>query len=310
VHGEFVQRAGDHINKKYGCPKCSKQGYSKAEQEISSFIASLGFIVENNNKSILKNLELDIVIPEKKIAIEYNGLYWHSEQAGKATNYHLNKTISANSAGYRLIHIFEDEWSNKKDIVKNRLTHILGVSSTSIYARKLDIREVSSMDARNFFNAHHLQGMVNSRHYLGLFEGNELVSCMSFSPVRFEDKENGFELMRFASSKNVVGGFSRLLKNFLKSHPEIKYLVSYADKRWSEGSVYEVNGFNRVSDSKPGYFWCNSRGDRFNRVLFQKHKLQNKLTSFDSNKTEKQNCIDNGYFRVFDCGTSKWVLPI
>ena len=262
------------------------------------------------DRTIIKPLELDIVIPELKIAIEYNGLYWHSEQAGKDKGYHLNKLNLANKAGYRLIQIFEDEWINKRSIVESKLRHILGKDTdTKVFARKLTVSTVSSKEATTFFDTHHVQGGCSASKHYGLFNGDVLVACISFGVNRFT-KEGGIELIRYATSCNVVGGFSKLMKHFQRQNPEVKSLTSYSDRRWSEGDVYEKNGFTLEGVSQPSYFYANNEGVRYNRVLFQKHKLEKKLTTFDPSKTEVENMLANGYFRVFDCGTHKWVLEL
>jgi hypothetical protein len=309
-HGDFIlDKANYHyLGHKQGCPKCSMAGTSKQEQEVVSFIKSLGLTIIEGDRSIIKPFELDIVIPELKIAIEYNGLYWHSEQAGKDKNYHLSKLKLATEVGYRLIQIFEDEWVNNTSIVKSRLSHILGKGSLNkVFARKLTVSSISVKEANSFFEKHHIQGKCAARLAYGLFNNTELVAAISFGANRFT-KEKELELIRFATSVNVVGGFSKLLSFFFKQNPEIKNLTSYSDRRWSVGNVYEKNGFKYAGSSQPGYFYANNEGIRINRVTFQKHKLSSILKVFDPDKSEVENVIANGYFRIFDCGMDKWTL--
>jgi G:T-mismatch repair DNA endonuclease (very short patch repair protein) len=63
------------------------------EREVYEFILSLyNKEIIRNDRTVLNGKELDIYLPDYNLAIEFNGLYWHSEDyVGK--NYHLNKTI-------------------------------------------------------------------------------------------------------------------------------------------------------------------------------------------------------------------------
>lgn len=312
IHGDFtVDKASYHyLGHKVGCLKCSMSGTSKQEQALAEFVTSLGFSPIFNDRKLIAPLELDIVLPELNIAIEYNGLYWHSEQAGKNREYHLNKTKAVESKGYRLIQIFEDEWVLKTDIVKARLTHILGkATQRRMFARKLESKKITTKEANEFFEKNHIQGKCTARLAYGLFDKEELVAAISFGANRFT-KEKELELIRFSTSANIVGGFSKLMSLFKKENPEVKSLTSYSDKRWSVGGVYEKNGFTYAGSSQPGYFYANQEGIRINRVKMQKHKLATELKVFDPSKTEVENVIANGYFRIFDCGMDKWVMSL
>jgi hypothetical protein len=304
-HGSFWQTPASHLEG-VGCPSCANL-VSTPEIEIGDFIKSLGFDIVTNSRTLLGNgKELDIFIPGKNLAIEFNGLWWHGE-IHKPKRYHLDKLEAATKAGIRLISIFEDEWISKKEIVKTRLSHILGVSSKTLYARKLDVNYLRSQEASPFFQTTHIQGPTQSSIYIGLYDNAELVACMSFGKSRFEKREGLVELLRFSSIGSVVGGFSRLLKRFLLDNPNIVSVVSYSDKRWSLGEVYSKNGFSKVGSSEPGYFWC-KKHTRYGRQSFQKHKLPGALEVFDPAKTEVENCKANGYYRIFDCGMDKWEL--
>jgi hypothetical protein len=124
--------------------------YSSVEDEIIEWLKSLDVDnIEKGNKSILGVKELDIYLPDYKIAIEYNGLYWHSELKGRDRNYHLNKTLECDKQGIELIHIFEDEWIEKSDIIKSIIKGKLGLSS-KIYARKCELKELQSNKCKDF----------------------------------------------------------------------------------------------------------------------------------------------------------------
>jgi len=301
IHGEFKQLPYDHLSEKKK-KKCSLL-YNKSENEVKEYIKSLNFSIIENNRTLISPFELDIYIPSKKIAIEYDGLYWHSELY-KDKNYHLNKTELAKSKGVKLIHIFEDEWLNKKNIVKSRLKNILGLTETKIYGRKCEIKEISIKISKDFFNNNHLQGYANSSIKIGLYYNNNLISMMLFSKPRLGigGKYNGYELTRFCNKLDttVVGGASKLLKYFIKKYNPNK-IISYADIRWSNGELYNTIGFNKIRINKPNYWYIVDK-NRKHRFGFRKSKL--KKMGYDvENKTEKEIMNSKNIYRIYDCGT-------
>ena len=291
------------------CPTCHPymDASSGAEHEISNFIQTICQNVVENDRTVLNGKELDIYIPEKKLAFEYDGLFWHSEENGKDKNYHTNKTNECERQGIQLIHIFENEWLNKQDIVKSRIKNLLGVYDKTIYARKCEVKEVSSNESFEFQNQNHIQGGVHSSVNLGLYFDNELVSLMTFAKPRFSKKYE-WELVRFCNKLgyHVPGGASKLLKHFERNYNP-KSLVSYADRRWSKGNLYEKLGFKLNSISSPNYWYFNDDRILESRVKYQKHKLKNMLPIFDESKSEVENMKDNGYNRIFDCGNLVYV---
>jgi hypothetical protein len=309
-HGVFEQVPLSHLIG-YNCKKCSNNGYSNQEKEIAEYIKSLGIKIEENNISILNGKELDIYIPSHNLAIEYNGLYWHSEQFID-DNYHLNKTELCESKGIKLIHIFEDEWLYKQDIVKSRIKNILGISDNKIYARKCEIKSINYSESSKFLNKNHIQKTSKSKINIGLYYNNELVSLITFGSVRkimgnksITDK---YELLRFCNKldTNVIGGASKLLNYFIKNYNP-KEIISYADRRWSNGNLYEKLGFEFVHNSKPNYWYIN---DNVREYRFKYRKSELVKDGFDSKKTEKEIMFDRGVLRIYDCGNKKYKLII
>jgi hypothetical protein len=189
-----------------------------------------------NDRKILNGLELDIYIPNKKIAIEFDGIYYHSELSGnKNKNYHLNKTKICLEKNIQLIHILEDEWINKQSIVKFRLENVLIKRKEKVYyARKCIVKELTRKQKNKFLNNYHLQGTINSTINLGLFKDNELISVISLGKLRkslgSNSKRGEYELLRYATSKLVIGGFAKLIKHFIKKY-EVKKIITYADRK-------------------------------------------------------------------------------
>lgn len=306
---EFDYKWNNSKNLKYACPHCHPYYRSRGEEEIANFIKSLNVDALLNDRILLKdavNSELDVYIPSRNLAIEFNGLYWHSEAQGKDRYYHLDKTIACAEQGTQLIHIFEDEWENKQQIVKARLRHLLRATKYKIQARKCEIKEVANIVSSKFLNKYHLQGAINAPINLGLFYRNRLVALMSFGKPRF-NKNYKYELLRYCTIANfsILGGAGKLLNYFIRRYDGS--IISYADRRWSNGGLYKKIGFKELKPSQPAYFYVNEDG-RHNRVKFQKHKLQDKLNNYDPNLSESENMYQNGYNRIWDCGNLVFAL--
>ena len=273
---------------------------SSLEKEIANYINIEN--IQTNTRKIIPPLELDIYLPDYNLAIEYNGLYWHSLHN---KDYHLNKTEKCAEKGIQLLHIFESEWldSTKRDIWKSIISNKLGRNNT-IYARKTEIKEITdNKQIKEFLDNNHLQCFVGSSIKLGLFYSDELVSLMMFGKSRFSKKYE-WEMIRFCNKKflSVVGGASKLYKYFVRNYKP-KSVVSYADRRYSDGGLYRQLGFELSHNSDPNYWYFkNNEFVLYNRIHFQKHKLSLLLEKFDSNITEVENMTENGYLRIFDCG--------
>lgn len=291
----------------HGCP-FHNLNYSINEDKIYEHIKTLYSNTIANDRKILKGYELDIYIPERKIAIEYNGLYWHSELK-KDKNYHLNKTIECEKQGIRLIHIFEDEWLYKSEIWKSMLNNILGLTKNKVQARKCTIREAYSQEAIKFLNENHIQGWCPSQIKLGLYYNNELMSIMTFGKSRhfIGNGETEYELLRFCNKLNttVIGGASKLFNYFVKTYNP-NSIISYADRRWSNGNLYNVLGFEFIHNSKPNYYYIIGT-NRKNRFNFRKSILVKKYNC-PKNMSEKEFCRQQKWYRIYDCGTKvyKW----
>jgi hypothetical protein len=298
------------------CPICNPNVLSQPEEDLYIFLTS---IIDNkeiyrNNRQQISPLELDIYIPSKNLAIEFNGIKWHSEVFGqKDKNYHLNKTKMCEQNGIKLIHIFENEWINKQEIIKSIIKSNLNLYDKIIYARKCEIREINSKEKDLFLINNHLQGKdISSKRY-GLYYENELVSVMTFSKSRFNKKVE-WEMTRFANKLNakIIGGASKLFGHFLKEiNPNS--VISYSDKRYFNGSLYQKLGFSFLGDTNPNYFYFNDNDDYlklFNRISFQKHKLTKLLENYNNKLTEWENMQLNGYDRIFDCGNKKFIWNI
>lgn len=301
-HGEFWQTPNAHLVGK-GCQICGNGNRSSVfEKEISDFLKSNDVKVETTNREILHGDEIDILLPEYGVGIECDGIYWHSEKF-KNKNYHLNKTLKCQEKGIRLIHIFEDEWESKKEVWKSTLLNIIHKNQNKIYARKCKIKEISGSESKLFLDENHLQGNCASSINLGLFYNDILISLMTFRKSRhfIGNGKHQWELTRFCSAKNleVVGAASKLLHYFIKNYSP-KNIVSYADRRWSVGNLYECLGFKKYNVSPPNYYYLinNKRKGRFS---FRKSVLVKKYNC-PENMSEHEFCLSQHWYRIYDCG--------
>ena len=280
---------------------------SSIETELLDFLKSYNIDTIHHDRSVLSGAEIDIYIPSLRLAIECDGIYWHSEIAGGKTNkYHSDKTQGCLDKNIQLLHIWDWEWRCRKEIVKSIVLNKIG-KSNRIYARKCEIKEISNHEKSIFLAENHIQGDDTSSIRIGLFHNNELVSLMTFVKSRY-DKKYQYELSRFCNllNTNLIGGASKMFKFFIKNYG-INSVVTYSDKRLFSGTVYENIGMKRLNDTPPGYhYFHKNNGVPLNRTHFQKHKLSKVLPVFDSTLSEWQNMQINGYDRIWDCGHFKF----
>ena len=291
---------------------------------INSFTSSgkemkmIKFIKENydgeiieNSRNIITPHELDIYLPELNLAFEFNGVYWHNELY-KEKNYHLNKTETCLEKGIKLIHVWEDDWNNKQDIVKSMILNKLVKTPNKIFARKCVVKEISDTKlVRNFLIKNHIQGIVGSTIKLGLFYEKELVSLLTLGKKRkfmnsSSKSEGEYELLRFCNklNTNVVGGASKLFKYFIRNY-SFTEITTYADRSHSQGNLYEKLGFNFLHKTEPNYYYVID-GVRKHRFGFRKDFLIKE--GFDPNKTEHEIMLERKIYRIFDSGSLKYNL--
>lgn len=108
------------------CNQCNTSIGSNGEQEVYNYIYSFykGEISRSNRK-LISPYEIDMILHDIKICIEFNGDYWHSININDDKLYHLNKTILCKEMGYDLLQIKEFEWNNNKDEIKRKLFNII-----------------------------------------------------------------------------------------------------------------------------------------------------------------------------------------
>ena len=314
-HGEFYPTASNHIRGS-GCPRCSSN-ISKGQLEVGNFLSEIGvtYVPEFRLKSGKK---LDFYCPERKVGIEYNGLYFHSSKsrltldkiAGVPDYYHASKSREASEEGILVVHIWEDEWRNRQQVVKSLLASKLGKSSgLRVFARNCEVVVLSVPDMASFLEENHMLG--HGRPFkirLGLSHLGKIVAVLCADAANRPPGE--IEITRYATNVQVPGGFSKLLSRLkILCTGEYSRIVSFSEIRLSDGSMYEKTGFRLDGVSPPSYTY--TKGSiRENKRGFQRSKLEEKLQVFNPELSERDNCEINGWFPIFDCGKKRWVIDL
>ena len=284
------------------CYPISENTSIKEKELLRFFYENYKGVISQNYKD---GIEIDIYLPELKLGFEFNGLYWHSETF-KDKKYHLDKTNYFKEKGIRIVHIWEDDWNNKNEIIKSQIKNLLGLTENKIFARKCKIKKLIETD---FLNMNHIQGNVNSIIKIGLYYNDVLVSVMTFDQFEGRKKmeKNEWNLSRFCNKLNtsVIGGASRLFKYFIKTYNPSR-IISYADKSWSSGNLYYTLGFELNSQTKPDYKYI-INGIRENKTKYKKSKL---IKEGFFSGTEKEIMQNLDYKRIYDCGKIKFEINL
>lgn len=303
------------------CPQCNPHSVSKQEIEVRDWVESLGFKTEKYKLPSIKTScrTLDINVLGKNLAIEFNGLWWHSLERLKESRpdmsdaeisrLHYVKMKMANEQSLRLVTIFSHEWENREFQVKNFLKSTLGIYETKIAGRNTEVKTIDKKIGKEFIENNHIQGAKKTALiYFGLFSENKLVGVLSLGKHHRGGKVGDIVLDRlcFADGILVQGGASKLFKTAIDWTRNQKYsrIVSWSDNRWSEGKVYEKMGFVMEKESKPDFIYYKSG------KVYSKQSL--KLTKKEKLLKQKEKDLrsEEGYLKVFDCGKKRWVFNL
>lgn len=295
-HGVFKQSPQHHLSG-CGCPKCSTFGPSKPEIELFDFIKAIAPDTIQSDRTTLKGKEIDILVPSKNIGFEFNGLYWHSEATDTPMRYHQDKSDYAAKAGVRLIHIFEDEWRDKRAWCESHIRNTLNVPATVIYARKCQIElSDTASDAREFLEVNHIQGFRGGRSIVLRYQGEIVAAAVIAKTAGGET-----ELARWCVRLNtrVVGGFQKVMAHIPSG------TISFCDSGKYDGAGYLAAGWVKASEGTPSYHYTNFI-DRKGRQMFQKHKL---LARGATGNNEVELAASEGFYRIGGLRQLKFIKP-
>lgn len=257
-----------------------------------------------NIKKVISPYELDIYIPSKNIAIECNGVRWHSTWYNDDRNRHVRKWRLCKELGIQLISIWEDWIINKPQIVESLILSKLGIYKQRVGARKCSIIEVTNAESDEFLIQNHIQGTCKSSIRYGLIYQDQLISLMCFAKTK-----EGYELVRFCNKLNcqVVGGASRLFNHFLNSFPNER-VISFSSNDISDGNLYIQLGFKSNYHLNHCYWYITRDLTRYHRRAFSKDTIVKKgIRPNKEGWTEDEVTRELKLFKIWDSGQLKWI---
>lgn len=285
-----------------GCPECA-HNISRGEIALAEYIRSLGFNIETRNRSVLGGQELDIFVPNKSVAFEFNGVYWHSE-IYREKDYHYNKYAKCREQGIRLIQVWEDDWENSQTLIKRMVDQSLNVPYDELSTANIRVGSLSENDGHTFLNQNHLQGTIYGGIFYGLFDKDE---CISVLNVRFEE-ERGY-ITRYATSKTIPEGFTTLLK-YVEQASNVNEFYTFSDNQNDDGELYARAGFVQNALLPPSYTY-DYKGRRENTWNFRKSRFETDPNLlYEEGLSESELAELNGIHRVYDSGKIRWVKRV
>jgi G:T-mismatch repair DNA endonuclease (very short patch repair protein) len=320
-HGIFEQTPTNHLSGKQGCTKCNHTK-SAPEDAIAAFLARFT-TVEQRNRTLIAPKEVDIYLPEHKLAVEFCGMYWHShgdrDDERKNKKRHIEKHKACEARGVRLLTIYETEWTERPETIKRLLRNAIGKSRGKLMARKCRLAKTTVQEARAFYEKYHPQGGSGNGEHYGLYHNDKLVACMRFT---FGNNDRGhgakvrqWTLSRYATRLPVAGAASKLFKAFLSEHKpsEVK---SFSDNRLFGGGMYEQLGFVLEEEVPADYqVWSLKAGLRpkphYQRRLLparlREHGVDEPFDPKTDDRTEAEMTYMMGARRIYDCGKKRWL---
>ena len=319
-HGLFTQSPVNHLAGKIGCTKCNHMK-SKGEDAVFNFISNYT-TAKQRDRTVLAPKELDIYMPDHKLAVEYCGDYWHSlgslEEVRTKKQAHHEKYTVCKALGIRLLTVYESEWLTREHALRRLIRNALGKGRGRLMARKCELKKTDLSEARGFYERYHPQGGDGSGEHYGLYWKGKLVACMRFT-FGANDRGAGqprvWTLTRYATRVTVSGGASRLFKAFIAEQQPAE-VKSFSDNRYFEGGMYAQLGFMLEEETGPDYqVWSPKIGLRpkahYQRRNIPKRLLEHGMSeSFDPEtdpRSESEMTFLMGCRRLYDCGKKRWV---
>lgn len=306
------------------CPYCGEEPTGTYCNRVSLPVHEIqqlypNFTLSNYRPDWMNGLELDLYDPVSKTALEYHGVKWHCGELDRGLQKTKADLCEAN--GVHLIQLYDTEWLQKKDIVKDKLDAIFHKDMRRLFARKLKVMDITGgREIRPFLDRNHIQGYAAHHWAVGLWNGLELVAVCTFKygtglsmGGQRENTQKYWELNRYATKLgySVVGGLSRCVKAFFRSHPEVEEVFSFADRRWTSTvrSAYSSSGFVEVERAAPNYQYTdrNPMHELKNKQHYRKcHIAKEHPEVYSDEKTEKQMAMELGMYQIWDAGKIKY----
>ena len=321
-HGTWEAVVKDRVGKKSGCPSCA-HSVSQPELDLKSFLESFDFTVKPRVTNILPSRqEIDLYLPDRNFGIEFNGLYWHSEEQGKGRNYHQDKYLAAKAAGVQLLQIWEDDWRDRKPVILRALAHKLGVTdklaelypelettTSKVFARKTQVVMLGTSQAKAFLEFNHIQGFVSGSYYLGLQDADNVLRAVLVLKKEPGTNDKTLNIVRYATAGSVTGGFTKLLKYAIRAY-EPDDFITFADHAISDGGLYESNGFVVDKILPPDYMYV-VKGERKHKFGYRLKRFKNDPELlWDEGFSERQLAQLNNIPRIWDAGKTRYRFTV
>lgn len=318
-------------------PKTAKRYQMRLTEMVQALVP--GSTVLSDDHTILPSgKELDIVVPDHHLAIEFNDIFSHSEQAvferhakPRPHSYHASKTREASSQGYQLVHVWEDAWLHRRKIVLRALAHRLHavdrlpdvlpdinpLACQRLYARNLTARRIHGGVARRFWQDNHLQGPVHCTVNVGLYDQDGVLRALlgvgrKNHGSRVSLPDGTWDIQRYATLGVIVGGFTKLLAHAETLIP-VDTWTSWSDDDISDGGMYQAAGFVVDKRQAPSYSYVGrkTRWECVHRSTYTKQRFINDPDlTYQSGQTEHEAALANKLYRIYDAGKTRWIKTV
>lgn len=276
---------------------------SQGEREVREFLEQLTSDSWAPNTTIIAPKHIDCYNMSRHIGVEFHGIFWHSSRY-KTPDAHVTKWQMCRDAGIRLYTIFDDEWESRRIQIQSFLSAQLGFYERRIHGRQCEVREISSRDVCEYVNLWHIQPLRRASKGLGLFYQDVCVGLISFGPHHRMSNVWSLSRLCFAPSTHVSGGVSKLL-SALKTYLTVRgvrSIVTWSDHRWSDGTTYAHTGWILDGTIRPDYSYV------VGRVRVPKQDATKRKLGCPDTMTEQAFCTQQGWYRIWDCGKTRWRL--
>lgn len=329
-----------------GCPDCSPIGSSAGEQALRDVVEALEPSAQHRAKIVTstgRGVEVDVLAD--RLAVEFNGLFWHSEGGGRSRSSHADKARAIRDADYQLMTVWEDEWMNLDQRAihvralayrlarPDLLLHALTIAGIPEYfdpslverhgARTLRLTRLDGGPAADFYRRNHIQGAVTLTATFALLDEHDQPRAVLGvrSPrhsARAKRDPGQWEIQRYATAGIIPGGFSRLLRyaatQLRVAGEHIEEWVTLSANDSSQGELYETTGF-RVDGTVPPNYWYTggplARNQRLAKEAFQlKRFREDDRLTYEEGWSEREAATANKLLRVWDAGKTRWRIDI
>lgn len=249
---------------------------SNPERILKEKLNNISF---KKNRSILKPYEIDLYSSEKKVGIEYNGLYWHSNNF-KNKDYHLNKSLLALKNNIYLIHIYEEEFKQDNDRILNFLLNVF-TNNILCSVEECEIKEIKNIkDVYNFINRQYRNKFTSFNKInviYGLYYNNILQNCICF---RKKNKDIWEIIIDFPEIDNKIkSSYKKILESFIKKYKPKQIIISNDFNKYN-GSLYVNLNFKLNKNIVPNIVY----EDKKNNISVYGSGFQNFCLNIDSEK--------------------------